>query len=467
MAEEQKAKEHKKRRTATHAAASIGPMVKEAIGGTVRARAEGTHKIAYTFIVCQHDEILRALDVVPVWTENYAGICGAKRDAERFLQRAESLGFSRSLCTYALCGLGFDQWREELGEMPPDAPWGGQARPDFMISSGQILCDPRSKWYQAAQQFMPDVPIYNIDLPYPLYDPKRDHREVWGYYHKYIVEQLRGLVAFIEEQTGKKMDYDRLKELVALSDKTWNLIHETYELRRAVPCPMGTGDAMNTMVPMVFMMATQEAYDFYAGLKKELEEKIANKEGVVKDEKYRLLWGGGLPSWFALTDFNYFNSKGAVFPAETTYRMVQPLYEMDIPETDDPIEHLAWKWLGYWTFWYDKARKRPGSHPDVEWLIDYIENYKIDGVVMHEAFSCRSWHVGLIWQLHQLAKIYRPIPVLVLGEDGKKKEDRRELPSLVLESDIIDITSYSEVDTRNKIDAFIETLEAVEKSKIK
>jgi len=32
---------------------------------------------------------------------------------------------------------------------------------------------------------------------------------------------------------------------------------------------------------------------------------------------------------------------------------------------------------------------------------------------------------------------------------------------LILESDIIDITSYSEVDTRNKIDAFIETLGSI------
>ena len=169
MAEEQKEAKPKKRMTATQAAASIGPMVKEFITGTIRARAEGKQKIAYTFIVCHHEEILRAMDVLPLWTENFAGICGAKRDSERFLQRAESLGLSRSLCTYALCGIGFDQWREELGQMPPDAPWGGQARPDFMISSGQILCDPRSKWYQASQQFMPDVPIYNIDLPYPMF----------------------------------------------------------------------------------------------------------------------------------------------------------------------------------------------------------------------------------------------------------------------------------------------------------
>jgi benzoyl-CoA reductase/2-hydroxyglutaryl-CoA dehydratase subunit BcrC/BadD/HgdB len=463
MAEEQK--KPKKRMTATQAAASIGPMVKEFITGTNRARAEGKQKLAYTFIVCHHEEILRALDVLPVWTENFAGICGAKRDAERFLQRAESLGLSRSLCTYALCGIGFDQWREELGEMPPNAPWGGQARPDFMISSGQILCDPRAKWYQASQQYMPDVPIYNMDLPYPLYDKNMDHREVWDYYHIYIVKELRGLVSFVEEQTGKKMDYDRLSELVDLSDRTWNLIHETYELRRAIPCPMGTGDAMNTMVPMCFMMASEEAYDFYLNLNKELKEKIAKGEGEVEQEKYRLIWGGGLPAWFALNDFNYFNSKGASFPVETTYRMVVPLYEMDIPESKDPIERIAWKWLGYWTFWYDKARKRPGSEPDVERLINYIEDYKIDGVVMHEAFSCRSWHVGLIWQIHQLSKIYKPIPVLMLGKSGKPGRSQRELPSLILESDIIDITSYSEVDTRNKIDAFIETLESIRQSR--
>lgn len=465
MAEEKK-KKHKKRRTATKAASSIGPMVKEFIAGTNKARAEGTQKLAYTFIVCHHEEILYAMDVLPVWTENFAGICGAVRDAERFLQRAESLGFSRSLCTYALCGIGFDNWREELGEMPPKAPWGGQARPDFMISTGQILCDPRAKWYQAAQQYMPDVPIYNIDMPYPLFDPNKDHREELGYYHKYIVKELKGLISFLEEQTGKKMDYDKLWERVRLSDKTWNLIEETYDMRAATPCPMDTGDAMNTMVPMCFKMATQEAYDFFRNLKVELEEKNAKKEGVVENEKYRLLWGGGLPSWFALNDFNYFNSKGAVFPAETTYRMVAPMADLEIPETNDPVEHLAWRWLGYWTYWYDKARQRPGSEPDVERLIEYIERYQIDGVVMHEAFSCRTWHVGLLWQLAQLAKIYKPIPVLTIGKPKSfPQENKRALPSLVLESDIIDITSYSEVETRQQIDAFIETLASIEKSK--
>jgi benzoyl-CoA reductase/2-hydroxyglutaryl-CoA dehydratase subunit BcrC/BadD/HgdB len=446
MTEEKKPEERKKRRTATEAASKIGPMVKAAIGGTVQAREEGK-PLAYSFIVCCYDEIIRAMDVVPIWTENYAGICGAKRDAQRFLERAEAENFSRSLCTYALCGLGFDAWREELGEMPPNAPWGGQARPDMMLGSGQILCDPRNKWYQAAQHYMPDVPIYDVGLPWPLYEDDYDYRDVQGYYVKYIVTELKGLVEFLEKHTQRKMDWERLSEIIDLSDRTWNLIWEAYELRRAVPTPMGTGDAMNTMVPMVFMMGTQEAYDYYKDLYDELKAKIARKEGVIPDEKYRLLWGGGLPSWFALSDFNYFNSKGAVFPVETTYRMVEALYnfDIDLSKITDPLEHLAWRWLKFWTYWHDRARQRPGSHPDVERLIKYIEDYKIDGIVMHEAFSCRSWHPGLIWQLNLLKKVYR------------------DIPSLVLESDIVDISSYNEADTRARIDAFIDALEAVKK----
>ncbi len=141
------ADEKKPRTLATAAAAKIPKMTRANLVHTVQARAEGK-KVAYAFIVCAVDEIMRSMDIVPAWGESFSGICAAKRDAERFLQKAEAEDFSRSLCTYATCNLGFDMWREELGgEMPPNPPWGGMGRPDMILGSGQQLCDPR---YQMA-----------------------------------------------------------------------------------------------------------------------------------------------------------------------------------------------------------------------------------------------------------------------------------------------------------------------------
>jgi benzoyl-CoA reductase/2-hydroxyglutaryl-CoA dehydratase subunit BcrC/BadD/HgdB len=436
------AEEKKPRTLATEAATKIPRMVRANLAATIRAKDEGK-KVAYAYIMDGHDEIMRAMDIVPAWGESFSGVCAAKRDAEKYLQKAEADDFSRSLCTYATCNIGFDILREEQGgEMPPNAPWGGMGRPDMIIGSAQQLCDPRFKWPQATQHYLQDVPVFVAGMYYPPWDPKIDQREVEEFYATYVTEELHELVRFCERVTGRKMDWDRLEAIVDLSDRTWDLFVDTYELRKAVPTPMDTGDAMNTMVPLTFMLGTQEAYDFYLNLNAELKRKIARKEGVAEEEKYRLIWGAGLPSWFALGDFQYFNSKGAVFPAETTYRIAEKLERLDLPKTSDPLEHIAWRLIRYYTHWYDKARRRPGSIPLVERIIEYIEDYKLDGVVFHSAFSCRSWHAGIILQAEVLRKVYGEIPVLIM------------------EGDIVDISSYNEADTRNRIDAFIEALEA-------
>jgi benzoyl-CoA reductase/2-hydroxyglutaryl-CoA dehydratase subunit BcrC/BadD/HgdB len=286
-----------------------------------------------------------------------------------------------------------------------------------------------------------DVPAYIGGFYWPPYDENMDRKEVENYYLKYAVKELKGAIAFIEKQTQRKMDWAKLEELTDLVDRTWDMFIDAYELRKAVPTPMDTGDAMNTMVPLAFMLGTQEAYDFYKALYDELKEKNARKEGVVEDEKYRLLWGAGLPPWFALSDFQYFNSKGAVFPAERTYREAERIERLDLPKLSDPLERIALRWMRYWTNWYDAARRRKGSIPEVERLIEYIEDYKIDGVVFHKAFSCRTWHAGIMLQAQILKEVYR------------------EIPMLVLEGDIVDFSSYNEADTHLRIDAFIEVME--------
>jgi benzoyl-CoA reductase/2-hydroxyglutaryl-CoA dehydratase subunit BcrC/BadD/HgdB len=436
------AEDKKPRALATQAAAKIARFVRGNLAATLKAKEEGK-KVAYAYINNGQDEVMRAMDILPAWGESFAGVCAAKHDAEKFLQKAEADNFSRSLCTYATCTIGFDMWREELGgEIPPGTPWGGMGRPDMIIGSAQQLCDPRFKWPQATQHYLPDVPVFVGSMYYPQWDPNANHHDQEQIYVKYAKAELLELVRFCEKHTGKKMDWDRFSSLVDLAERTWDIFIDAYELRKAFPTPMDTGDAMNTMVPLTFNLGTQDAYDYYKGLYEELKQKVENKQGVAENEKYRVLWGAGLPSWFALGDFQYFNDKGAVFPVEVTYRNAEKMERLDLPKVSDPLERIAWRWVRFWTHWYDRAYKRPDSTPKVERIIEYIEDYKCDGVVFHSAFSCRSWHAGIVQQAATLKKVYRDIPVLIM------------------EGDIVDISSYNEADTHNRIDAFIEALEA-------
>ena len=120
MADSSNKQSRKSRIHDTTSAVLVSGMVREMFATGQRAHDEGK-QTAYTFICSAYDEIIRAMDIVPIWTENFAGVCGAKRDAMRFLEKAEADSISRTVCTYALCGLGLDAWREELGEMPPGA----------------------------------------------------------------------------------------------------------------------------------------------------------------------------------------------------------------------------------------------------------------------------------------------------------------------------------------------------------
>jgi len=390
---------------------------------------------AYAFIMSFSDEIIRAMDITPVWTENYAGLCAAKRDAGRFLQSATGEGFPKDLCTYALCGLGFDALRARLGQMPPQAPDGGMARPTVMLGSGMMVCDPRYKWFQALQRYM-DVPFYAHNLLWPPYPCDLDEAE--GYYTRFLARELRGLIDFLEGQTGRKMDWDRLSETVDLAERTLKIWWRAYDLRRAVPAPMPSEDAFNCMVPGWFLLGTREALDFYTELHDEVKARVDQGQGVIPEEKYRVLWAGGLPPWHSLSIMNYFESLGAVFPIEVVYRPWDPV-EIS-PRVTDPLERMAQRMFKAWTYRFRRADSNSGV-PDVELLLEWIDKYRIDGVFMHRAFSCRTVHVGQIHLLNVL-------------------KEYCDLPQLILESDMVDVTTFSEERVKTQIGAFVETMEA-------
>jgi len=73
-------------------------------------------------------------------------------------------------------------------------------------------------------------------------------------------------------------------------------------------------------------------------------------------------------------------------------------------------------------------------------FLDLIDEYKCDGVVFHQAMTCRTIHTGQLNQINTFRKF-------------------SDKPVLLLEGDIVDARNYDERATHVKIDAFIDVVD--------
>lgn len=428
-------KEIRSTKTANEASELVAKMYMRGIESALAGRP-----ISWVMVGCVAEVPLLAMDITPIYTENYATVCASRGAAEPFLEIAEGEGFSNLICGYARTGLGYAHRMVDLGgEVPPEAPLGGMAKPDMLIGCSTI-CDPRYKWYQSLGRYM-NTPYYTFDVLWPPIDA--DIEAVKGYYVEYLLDGIRGLISFLEEVTGKKMDMERLAQIQATAEKTREVWWQVHELRKAVPAPMPAQDMLNCIVPGLFMPGEQEALDFYRKLYDEVKHRVDNKIGVIPDEKYRLLWSGGLPPWHAMGMYKYFETLGAVFVTEMAYNLGEP---PQIPDSvTDPTERMALSWYDSITNYYERALEGCGD-PQTQRILDFIEDYQIDGMVMHGSVSCRATTIGQINQKNMV-------------------QEHVKVPTLVIESDIIDARDFSEAQTKAQIDAFIDTVASYKESK--
>jgi benzoyl-CoA reductase/2-hydroxyglutaryl-CoA dehydratase subunit BcrC/BadD/HgdB len=273
------------------------------------------------------------------------------------------------------------------------------------------------------------------------------HPDVMLHYLGYFLAQLRGLVAFMEKTLGKKMDWDKLDEVVRRSQKTNALWYDSFILAASAdPCPMPVEDALNNFVPAFFMSGSVEALEFYQGLYDEVKQRVDNKVGIIPEEKHRLIWGGGLPPWHTMDIFNYVENRGAIFVYQTSY---QPFAPVEVPDSiTDPLMRMLL--MRSVPAGVRIAQERGGSRPKLGGFSGltspafFIEPFRAQGVVMSMLRSCRGTSIG---QIHQKRLLEETSPV----------------PVLILESDMCDVRDHSETEWKMKLDAFLETIEARKK----
>jgi benzoyl-CoA reductase/2-hydroxyglutaryl-CoA dehydratase subunit BcrC/BadD/HgdB len=251
--------------------------------------------------------------------------------------------------------------------------------------------------------------------------------DIKDFHVTYAVSEMHRLIDFLTMVTGRKMDYDRLKEAVELSDQACALWDEIMSYRRYVPTPFSAAE-IGIMFVMVTRQGTRLAVDFLTRVRNEVKERAEAGTGVIEEERIRLFWDN-IPLWYNMGLFNYFEKMGGVVVAET-YSAAWSL-RLDV---DHPIEALA--------------RKSLISYPMVscvsidkrkEMVLRACKDYLIDGAVLHRNKSCAP---------------------ITLGQMDIKRalEDNLGIPSVIIDADHMDSRNFSLAQFQTRVDAFMEML---------
>ena len=358
-------------------------------------------------------EPLIAMDVIPVYPENHGAMIGAAKMGVDLCQRAESMGYSRDVCSYA---------RADIGAASIDGgPIGGLPRPNMLVCCNNI-CGTVLKWYEIQARHF-DVPLFVLDTPFC-------HTEFSDAAKKYVRAQIGEYFAFLEKACGRKVDPGRMAEVGRLAiecQRLWQAVLDTTVHR---PAPLSAFDAFFHLALIVTLRGTQTAVDYYRALLQEMEERVAAGIGAVPDERYRLLWDN-LPVWYRTRWLSEkFAAHGACLVADTyTSAWCNNMKYLD---EDHFVDSMA---EGYSRVYLNISVDQMAEN-----ILQMIAKYNVDGLVMHSNRSCKPYSLGQ----YDIQKII---------------QRRSAIPTLLIEADMVDERSFSESQIETRIDAFMEVIQ--------
>jgi len=355
-------------------------------------------------------EPLIAMDVIPVYPENHGAMIGASKMGIDLCQKAEAMGYSSDLCSYA---------RSDISCATINGgPIGGLPKPDMLVCCNNI-CGTVLKWYEVQARYF-NVPLFILDTPFC-------HTQFTDEARKYVRKQIEEYIVFLEGACGKKMDHDRMKEVGKLSVKGQKLWQAVLDTAINKPAPLSAFDAFFHLALIVTLRGTKQAVDYYTGLLEEMKQRIADGIGAIENEKYRLLWDN-LPIWYRTKWLSEkFAAADACLVADTyTSAWCGALKYID---ENNFLESMA--------ECYSRIYLNIGIDEMAGEVVKMIDKYGADGLVMHSNRSCKPYSFGQL----DIQRIVR---------------EERGLPSLMIEADMVDERFFSESQIATRIDAFME-----------
>jgi benzoyl-CoA reductase/2-hydroxyglutaryl-CoA dehydratase subunit BcrC/BadD/HgdB len=381
------------------------------------ASESGNPKIAWCTSVGPA-EILRAMGYLVYFPETHSAMLGATRMATDLIPEANALGYSPEICSYLTADIGaFLKGVTPLAKIYKGIT--GIPKPDVLVFNTNQCRDVQDwfSWY--GEKFK--APVLGVYT----------HRNVGNVSNSLvssIAKQMQELAGSLEKISGKSLDLDNLKQVVALSRECSELWKKVLQTAASQPSPLTFFDATTLMGPAVVGRGTQKAVDVFKALLSELEERIKNGEGAIDDEQFRIYWEG-MPVWGRLrAHSDLFAGLNANVLASTYCNSW--IFSRLNPE--DPFNSMAEAYTELFIVRSDEAKEK--------YIREMLELFKIDGIIYHDAKTCPN---------NSNCRYGMP----------QRLEKKSGIPSLTIHGDLNDLRLLSDEQTKTNVEAFIEQLE--------
>jgi benzoyl-CoA reductase subunit B len=392
-----------------------------------RAREEGK-KVVYTFVPGNLNELIWALDMLPVHPEINALQSGMRKKSGEYVQEAEKHGHSEDVCTYVKCDIGMLK-KGNIGPTGEKLP-----EPDLLLLS-YTGCFTFMKWFELLRQEY-NCPVAMLHTPY-LADGVRTPEMV-----AYVVKQLRDeVIPLMERVAGKKLDPERLGAMLASSARAEDDLVAVWQSAKHRPSPIDAYFGGVYYIGPIFsaFRGSESCEEYYRVLRQEVEERVANglgpvtPEGQLARERYRLVVEGP-PNWTSFREFwKMFYDEGAVV-VSSSYTRVGGIYDGGFRhDPARPLESLAEYCMGCYTN-LNLTRR-------IEYLENAIRDYHADGFLINSIKSCNSFSAGQLLILRELE-----------GRTGKAGG--------FIESDLVDPRYFSAANIKNRLESYFQMIEA-------
>ncbi|WP_028313770.1 2-hydroxyacyl-CoA dehydratase subunit D [Desulfatibacillum aliphaticivorans] len=366
-------------------------------------------------------EIFAGFDnVIYCVPESHSALCAGKGVGVSLCEKAENLGYSMDLCSYARIDMGchFNQGA--------DSPAGGLPKPDLLVSNNNN-CTLLAKWFDVYHREW-DIPHFILDIPFCYESQKQRDME-------YIVSQFQDLIQTVEKLSGQKFNPEKMAQAWENSVEANKHWRRFLAAAKNKPSGITAFDSFVQMAPTLTMRGTPELAEHYRFLADETEARV--DQGIVPapNEKYRLLWDNIAP-WHQLRKMS--SRLGAldanIISASYTYCLGSREGSLDLLDLESlsPLEGMAR--LQNFSICPHGLQLRGRA------MKQAIEEMDIDGVVFASNRSCK------VYSLMQM-------------DQQRYVQEELGVPTVMIDVDHADERKYSEETAFVRMEALLESID--------